>query len=91
MTKIDIPSRRANVANLRAKATTDDERWICDEFVRLFDAIERLQRADDATPYKEALHDLVQLRGEEWAIGGGPGFKDRVTKAWRAAEELFEP
>lgn len=37
---LDLPSPRANVANLRAKATTDDERWICDEFVRLFDAID---------------------------------------------------
>lgn len=47
---LDLPSRRANVANLRAKATTDDERWICDEFTRLFDEIEgmaaRLSRAD---------------------------------------------
>lgn len=46
--------------------------------------------ADDF-PFKEALHDLVQLRSEEWAIGGGPGFKERLEKAWRAAEELFEP
>lgn len=46
---LDLPTRRANVAQLRANATTDDERWICDEFVRLFDEIEaqdaRLSRA----------------------------------------------
>lgn len=46
---------------------------------------------EDDFPYKEALHELVQLRGEEFAIGGGPSFKGRLAKAWRAAEELFEP
>lgn len=46
---------------------------------------------NDAQPYKDALHDLVMCRSEQRAIGGGPGWKDRDTKAWRAAEELFEP
>lgn len=40
MTDLNLSSRRANVVNLRAKATTDDERWICDEFARLFDTID---------------------------------------------------
>lgn len=46
---------------------------------------------EDAQPYKDALHDLLMCRSEQWAIGGGPGWKDREAKAWRAAEELFEP
>lgn len=46
---------------------------------------------DDDYPYREALHDLVQLRSEAFAIGGGPGFKEREAKAWRRAAELFEP
>lgn len=45
MSDLDLSARRANIGSLRAKATTDDERWICDEFVRLFDAID----ARDAT------------------------------------------
>lgn len=40
MTYLNLPTRRNLVAALRAKATTNDERWICDEFVRLFDNIE---------------------------------------------------
>lgn len=58
---------------------------------RLASRLEALAGEEDAQVYKDALHDLVQLRAEEWAIGGGPGFKDRQAKAWRAAEELFEP
>ena len=46
---------------------------------------------EDATPYKDALHDLVMLDAEEWAIGGGPGFAARRKAAWVAARELFEP
>lgn len=42
VTALDLPRRRANVEALRGKATSDDERWICDEFVRLFDTIEAL-------------------------------------------------
>lgn len=42
VTALDLPKRRANVEALRGKATSDDERWICDEFVRLFDTIEAL-------------------------------------------------
>lgn len=45
----------------------------------------------DPYDYRSLLHDLVSLDGEEWAIGGGPGFKDRYEKAWRAAREPFEP
>lgn len=47
--------------------------------------------ADDKQASHDALHDLVMLRAEESAIGGGPGFKERQAKAWRAAEEIFEP
>jgi len=46
---------------------------------------------DERDELREILHDLVMLRGEAHAIGGGPGFKDREAKAWRRAEELFEP
>jgi hypothetical protein len=48
LTVIDLPRRRANVAALRAKATSDDERWICDEFVRLFDVIDARTTAASA-------------------------------------------
>ena len=47
--------------------------------------------ASDPTPWRDALHDLVMLNAERHAIGGGPGWKEREAKAWRAAEELFEP
>lgn len=39
----------------------------------------------------EILRDLVMLDAEEWATGGGPGFKDRREKAWARARERFEP
>lgn len=65
MTNLDLPSRRANITALRAKATTEDERWICDEFVRLFDAIEAREAlltegaADMSTPARLAWKDRV--------------------------------
>ncbi len=69
-----------------------------DEIQRLTEAntalrkhIEEMEAAPSYEEYKEALHDLVMLHSEEWAIGGGPGFKDRSKKAWQAALELFEP
>jgi hypothetical protein len=65
---LDIPARRANVAALRAKATTEDERWICDEFVRLFDAIEARDRlaADVSVKIEErALEDVTDKAGAE--------------------------
>lgn len=47
---------------------------------------------DDHQWSHDVLHDLVMLRAEEWALsGGGPGIKERWEKAWRAAEEVFEP
>lgn len=63
-------------------------------YYQMADAIlARLAQAPrlDYYPSHEALHDLVMLRGEEAAIGGGPSFKDRLAKAWRTAEEIFEP
>jgi hypothetical protein len=50
-----------------------------------------LSAMDDLDAYRDALHDLVMCRSEQHAIGGGPGWKGREEKAWRAAEELFEP
>lgn len=47
--------------------------------------------APDLDELRDALHDLVQLRSEAFAIGGGPGFKEREAAAWRRAAELFEP
>lgn len=46
---------------------------------------------EDASDWRDPLRDLVRLRGEYEAIGGGPGFREREAKAWLAAEELFEP
>ena len=43
---------------------------------------------EDIQEWKDALHDLVMLHSEEWAIGGGPGFKERSTKAWAVACDL---
>lgn len=45
----------------------------------------------DRDDYRERLHDLVMIDAEEWAVGGGPGFKDRREKAWSRARERFEP
>lgn len=42
VTALDLPRRRANVEALRSSARNASERWICDEFVRLFDTIEAL-------------------------------------------------
>jgi hypothetical protein len=40
---------------------------------------------------RERLKDLVLIDAEEWAIGGGPGFKERREKAGGRAREPFEP
>lgn len=56
---------------------------------RAVDALEApFNLADD---YRERLHDLVMIDAEEWAIGGGPGFRERKEKAWSRAREMFEP
>jgi hypothetical protein len=47
--------------------------------------------AGEADEFRDLLHDLVMLDGEESAIGGGPGFKDRKAKAWAAARDKFTP
>lgn len=52
---------------------------------------ERDEALGDVDEYRDLLHDLVMLDAEEWAIGGGPGFKERRDKAWSAARERFEP
>ena len=52
---------------------------------------ERDEAQGDRAEYRDLLHDLVMLDGEEWAIGGGPGFKERSEKAWSRARERFEP
>lgn len=55
-------------------------------------AVEALEALFDmADDYRERLHDLVMIDAEEWAIGGGPGFKERKEKAWNRAREPFEP
>lgn len=47
------------------------------------------QEAYDPYPYKEALAELVSLRGECLALnGGGPGFQKRWESAWINAAEL---
>lgn len=52
---------------------------------------ERDEARGDADDLKERLYDVVMIEAEEWAIGGGPGFKDRKEKAWNRAREPFEP
>lgn len=55
-------------------------------------ALAAKEREPDHQWSHDVLHDLVMLRAEEWALsGGGPGIKERWEKAWRAAEEIFEP
>ena len=44
--------------------------------------------AEDATPYREALSELVRLDGEAWATGGGPGYRMRYERAWDEARDL---
>lgn len=56
---------------------------------RAVEALEELW--GDMDDYRERLHDLVSIDSEEWAIGGGPGFKERKAKAWARAREPFEP
>lgn len=46
---------------------------------------------EERDDYRERLHDLVMVDAEEWATGGGPGFKERRDKAWTRAREPFEP
>ena len=46
---------------------------------------------DYADDLRDRLHDLVMVDSEEWAIGGGPGFKARRDAAWARAREPFEP
>jgi hypothetical protein len=58
---------------------------LCDDLRRVLDAVERMY------DYRERLHDLVMIDSEEFAIGGGPGFKARRDKAWDRAREPFEP
>ncbi|GAA0721618.1 hypothetical protein [Dokdonella soli] len=39
--------------------------------------------------YREVLRDLCALNSEEFALtGGGPGIKERLSKAWERAHEL---
>jgi hypothetical protein len=52
---------------------------------------ERDEALGDRDEYRDLLHDLVMLDAEAWAIGGGPGFKERHDKAWGRARERFEP
>lgn len=58
---------------------------LCDDIKRVLAGVE------DRDDYRERLHDLVMVDGEEAAIGGGPGFKERRDKAWDRAREPFEP
>lgn len=39
----------------------------------------------------EILGDLVEMDSEKFAIGGGPGWKEREAAIWKRARELFEP
>lgn len=53
---------------------------------------ERDAARDDRDHFRDLLHDIVQLQSEHWALnGGGPGWADRWEKAFRRAEEPFQP
>jgi hypothetical protein len=45
----------------------------------------------DPTPYRDALHDLVMLRAQDEIGCVPPPTKEQWAKAWRTAEEFFEP
>lgn len=97
MTTEDIPALLAEAAEFRPSPTFSGQRY-ADLIRRLATALqaqagelERERKAPDYYPSHEALHDLVQLLGEESAIGGGPDFKKRWRAAVRRAEEIFEP
>lgn len=65
------------------------EAFAGDEIAALKARVAELE-ADDATPYREALGQIVQLLAEERALnGGGPNFRVRWTKALDEAEELM--
>lgn len=44
----------------------------------------------DYEEHEEVLGDLVMLRLED-TFYRGPGYAERLAKAWRRAEELYEP
>lgn len=52
---------------------------------------ERDEAIGDRDEYRDLLRDLVMIDSEQWATGGGPGFKQRREKAWANARERFEP
>lgn len=72
------------------------EKVLAGDLRNLLDALssERAAREEaegEIEDLTEILRDLVMIDGEEAAIGGGPGFKDRKAKAWARARERFEP
>lgn len=70
-------------------AAKERMRWLS---VQLAMAQARAAAAEEARDdLEERLRDLVMVDSEEWAIGGGPGFKERKEKAWARAREPFEP
>lgn len=95
---IDIPQRRANIIDLRAKATTDDERWICDEFARLFDEIDRLATAlsTESTAHQALRAGVDALAGELGVHGedqiergcfqGGMAYSDAAARLRKLME-----
>lgn len=59
-------------------------------------AIERakdreLKKAEDAQPYKDALHDILMLKAQDDIGCVPPATKEQWAKAWASAWELFEP
>lgn len=64
-------------------------------YVMLHDAPEGtrgfVRRSGWTDDLKEARHDLVMLRAQDDIGCVPPPTKEQWAKAWRAAEELFEP
>lgn len=55
-------------------------------------AAERLEALEgERDRLRELLDDLWFCHGEQTAIGGGPGWRERDRKAWAAVSELYEP
>jgi hypothetical protein len=81
--------RESSLAAIRRAWAARPAPAMASEIATLKARVAELEAAD-ATPYREALGQIVQLLAEERALnGGGPNFRVRWTKALDEAEELM--
>lgn len=89
MVQLDTAKTKLAVEKALRKFDRINAAALADEIATLKARVAELE-ADDATPYREALGQIVHLLAEERALnGGGPNFRARWTKALDEAEELM--